>query len=102
MAFMFNSNITKIPAKRDIQEMFNWYQDVKSTLFVWAGILEFVFYFLLSSLIMAMLIGIPWFLYAHFWGEVTVDTEFTAIITIVIFIVGILLGRTSKQETKLK
>ncbi len=102
MAFLSTSEISKIPTKNDIQKMYDWYQEVKTATYIWAFILEFVFLSFISCSIFGVLFGIPWFFYKHFWGVVTVDTKFTAIITIAIFVLGVVIGRHSNQKSKPK
>ena len=98
MGLMLEKKFKKVDSN-SLQEIYNWYREIKRPTYVWASILEMLFMTILSCIVLAIIVGIPMYFINNYWGKVTVDTRFTAIVTFIIFIIGIFIGRKSKQKS---
>jgi len=83
-----------------LQEMYDWYRDIRRAVVFWSGLLDGLFLLVTTLILTAVVMGIPYYFYTEFWKKVTVDTKFTAIIAILIFILGIVIGRKTKRKKK--
>ena len=63
-----------------------------------AGLLDQLFLLLLLGVFGAIIFGIPYYFYTQFWNKASIDARFSALISLLVLALGIIIGRATKKN----
>ena len=91
----------KVSSEKKVKEMYKWFEEVKTPLLIWTKILEYVFLFTATlGIVLGGFYTIKFVsgLFSDVWPQVSIDAKFAGLIALIVFLLGLVVGRKTKKQ----